>query len=198
MNDKNIKPRIEPVPEDYELDNQGNIIGIKGRTLEVDDQSEGDPHFEHYFMAWVDGYQNDGTSHNQAVKNALYFAQNNITSMLEVDKHEYQQKLSKLKAEAVEKLQPFREKLSAIRNYKELQQLDKSLILSLYHFEYAAVEEQENNNELIAGMTSGHHRDRLDVYLKIMNNEPIDTGYVYFDNDGTLNFNVADRLGFID
>ncbi len=29
-----------------------------------------------YFKEWVDGYQNDGFSHNEAVENALYFANN--------------------------------------------------------------------------------------------------------------------------
>lgn len=196
MDKKATKNKLEPVPEIYEFDSQGKIIGIKGRTLEVDNQSEADPYFEQYFMAWVDGYQNDGISHNQAVKNALYFAQNDIRSMLEVNKHEYQQTLLQLKAKAVDKLQPYSEKLSAIRNYSELLQLDKSIILALYHFEYAAVEEQESNNELIEGMTSGHHRDRLDAYLQVIKNEPLGTDYMFFDNDGTLNFNVAERLGF--
>lgn len=70
----------KPTPEEYQHDKDGNIIAIQGRTLEVEDHSDGDPHYESYFMAWVDGYQNDGLSHNDAVKNALYFAQNDIRS----------------------------------------------------------------------------------------------------------------------
>ncbi|WP_286824045.1 hypothetical protein [Idiomarina sp. UBA1919] len=193
MIDKEKKTNIEPVPEAYELDNQGNIVSIKGRTLEVDDQSEGDLHFEHYFQAWVDGYQNDGTSHNKAVKNALYFAQNNIRSMLEVDKEEYLKLLSQQKAAAVEKLRPYSEQLSAIRNYKELQQLERSILLALYHYEYAAVEEVEK----IHGISSGHDRDHLNAYLKAMSREPVSTDNIWFDDAGNLNFNVADRLGLI-
>lgn len=58
-------------------DTENNIIGIHGRTLKVIDLSDSK---ETYFQAWVDGYQNDGLSHNEAVKNALKFAKENRRS----------------------------------------------------------------------------------------------------------------------
>lgn len=69
-----------PTPESYHYDSNGNITDIDGRSLEVRDLSDwGDKH-EPYFQAWVDGYQNDGLTHNDAVENALYFAQNDLRS----------------------------------------------------------------------------------------------------------------------
>ncbi|NRA73067.1 MAG: hypothetical protein HRU24_18900 [Gammaproteobacteria bacterium] len=50
-------------------DSQGNIISIADRTLEVKDLSN--QAGEAYFQAWVDGIQDDGYSHNEAVRNAL-------------------------------------------------------------------------------------------------------------------------------
>ncbi|MGK2231143.1 MAG: hypothetical protein ACI92O_000301 [Colwellia sp.] len=52
-------------------DTKNNIVGIHGRTLKVANLSDDS---EAYFQAWVDGYQNDGFTHNEAVKNALEFA----------------------------------------------------------------------------------------------------------------------------
>ena len=54
----------------YDIDN--NIVGINGRSLKVVNLSDNK---ETYFQAWVDGYQNDGLSHNEAVNNALKLAQ---------------------------------------------------------------------------------------------------------------------------
>ena len=59
----------------------GDVIALKGRTLKVMDLSErgtfdttsGAP-VGRYYQAWVDGYQNDGQSHNEAVWNALVTA----------------------------------------------------------------------------------------------------------------------------
>ncbi|MEH6454881.1 MAG: hypothetical protein V7749_01035 [Cocleimonas sp.] len=51
-------------------DRNGNIISIHGRELKVENLSEnneGKP----YFQAWVDGAQDDGYTHNEAVENAL-------------------------------------------------------------------------------------------------------------------------------
>jgi len=71
----------EPTPENYQLDSEGNITSIEGRTLEVRDLTyEGSCEPSPYFQAWVDGYQNDGLTHNESVKNALYFAQNDMRS----------------------------------------------------------------------------------------------------------------------
>ncbi|KZN63351.1 hypothetical protein [Pseudoalteromonas luteoviolacea] len=56
----------------YDIDN--NIVGISGRSLKVVNLSDNK---ETYFQAWVDGYQNDGLSHNEAVNNALKLAQEN-------------------------------------------------------------------------------------------------------------------------
>ena len=53
----------------YDIKN--TIIGIHGRTLKVFDLSDDN---ESYYQAWVDGYQNDGYSQNEAVQNALKFA----------------------------------------------------------------------------------------------------------------------------
>ena len=60
-------------------DTNNNIIGINGRTLKVVNLSESN-NKKPYFQAWVDGYQNDGFSHNEAVKSALDFAQNDKRS----------------------------------------------------------------------------------------------------------------------
>jgi len=70
-----------PKPENYQFNRAGNIISIDGRTLEVRDLTyEGSCDPSPYFQAWVDGYQNDGLTHNEAVTNALYFAQNDMRS----------------------------------------------------------------------------------------------------------------------
>ena len=58
-------------------DTENNIIGIHGRTLKVIDLSDSK---ETYFQAWVDCYQNDGSTHNEAVENALKFAKENRRS----------------------------------------------------------------------------------------------------------------------
>ena len=52
-------------------DQRNNISGIHGRTLKVIDLSDENGS---YFQAWVNGYQNDGYSQNEAIKNALKFA----------------------------------------------------------------------------------------------------------------------------
>lgn len=70
----------KPVAEIYRYDANGNITGIDGRALEVRDLSDWSDKHELYFQAWVDGYQNDGHTHNEAVENALYFAQNDMRS----------------------------------------------------------------------------------------------------------------------
>jgi hypothetical protein len=53
----------------FGYDGNNNIISIQGRELKVDNLTEhaGKP----YFQAWVDGVQDDGFSHNEAVENAL-------------------------------------------------------------------------------------------------------------------------------
>lgn len=56
----------------YDADN--NIVAISGRTLKVINLSESNGN-KLYFQAWVSGYQNDGFSHNEAVKSALDFAE---------------------------------------------------------------------------------------------------------------------------
>ena len=61
----------------FAYDGKDNIVGINGRTLKVVDLSENN---EPYFQVWVDGYQNDGDTHNEAVKNALNFADHDIRS----------------------------------------------------------------------------------------------------------------------
>jgi hypothetical protein len=58
----------------FAYDVNHNIVAISGRTLKVLDFSKCD-NKEPYFQAWVDGYQNDGNSHNEAVKTALDFAE---------------------------------------------------------------------------------------------------------------------------
>lgn len=60
----------------YDIDD--NIVAISGRSLKVVSftEKDGSP----YFQAWVNGYQNDGLSHNEAVRNALGFAQKNKRS----------------------------------------------------------------------------------------------------------------------
>lgn len=63
----------------FTKDSQGNITAIQGRTLKVSNLS--DELRGSYFQAWVDGYQNDGFSHNEAVQNALYFAKNDKRSV---------------------------------------------------------------------------------------------------------------------
>lgn len=55
----------------FMYDSENNVVGIHGRTLKVVNLSDKN---EKYFQAWVDGYQNDGYSHNEAVRNALKFA----------------------------------------------------------------------------------------------------------------------------
>jgi len=59
---------------DFSYNLFGNIIAIRDRTLKVEDLSEQNGSSS-YFQAWVDGYQNDGLTHNEAVQNALDFAQ---------------------------------------------------------------------------------------------------------------------------
>lgn len=61
----------------FAYDKVNNIRAISGRTLKVVNLSESN---KPYFQAWVSGYQNDGFSHNEAVKNALDFAENNKRS----------------------------------------------------------------------------------------------------------------------
>ena len=54
----------------FGYDGNGNIISIQGRELNVEnlsEKNEGEP----YFQAWVDGVQDDGYTHNEAVENAL-------------------------------------------------------------------------------------------------------------------------------
>ncbi|MCZ4311048.1 hypothetical protein AB6D66_00595 [Vibrio pomeroyi] len=63
--------------DSFSYDANQQIVAIHGRTLEVKELSEKG---EAYFQAWVDGYQNDGLSHNEAVVNALNFAQQNKRS----------------------------------------------------------------------------------------------------------------------
>lgn len=54
----------------FSYDVNNNIVAIVGRNLKVENltkESNGTP----YFQAWVDGIQDDGSSHNEAVKNAI-------------------------------------------------------------------------------------------------------------------------------
>lgn len=55
--------------DEFTKDKNGNITEINGRTLVVKNLTAeaGEP----YFQAWVDGRQNDGSTHNEAVENAL-------------------------------------------------------------------------------------------------------------------------------
>lgn len=63
----------------FAYDKDNNIVAISGRTLKVVDLSESNDN-KPYFQAWVSGYQNDGFSHNEAVKSALVFAENDKRS----------------------------------------------------------------------------------------------------------------------
>ena len=54
----------------FSFDVNNNIVGIVGRDLKVENltkESNGTP----YFQAWVDGVQDDCSSHNEAVENAI-------------------------------------------------------------------------------------------------------------------------------
>ena len=52
-------------------DQNKNIVGINGMTLKVEHLSDQKGELTDYFIAWVDGVQADGETHNQAVENAL-------------------------------------------------------------------------------------------------------------------------------
>jgi hypothetical protein len=49
----------------------GNIVAINGMRLKVKHLPEQKGKLSDYFMAWVNGVQSDGETHNEAVKNAL-------------------------------------------------------------------------------------------------------------------------------
>jgi len=53
------------------FDVNNNIVAINGMTLKVEHLPEQKGDLSDYFMAWVDGIQGDGETHNEAVKNAL-------------------------------------------------------------------------------------------------------------------------------
>lgn len=53
------------------VDLNSNIVGINGMTLKVEHLPEQKGELNDYFMAWVNGVQGDGESHNEAVNNAL-------------------------------------------------------------------------------------------------------------------------------
>ncbi len=54
----------------HAFDAKNNIVGINGMTLKVEHLPEQKGELD-YFMAWVDGVQGDGQTHNEAVNNAL-------------------------------------------------------------------------------------------------------------------------------
>jgi hypothetical protein len=53
------------------VDIDNNIVGINGMQLKVEHLPEQKGELSDYFIAWVDGVQGDGESHNEAVENSL-------------------------------------------------------------------------------------------------------------------------------
>jgi hypothetical protein len=53
------------------VDANDNIVGINGMTLKVEHLPEQKGDLSDYFIAWVNGVQGDGETHNEAVNNAL-------------------------------------------------------------------------------------------------------------------------------
>ena len=84
--------------------------------------------------------------------------------------------------------------LSGVKNFYQLLLLDRGILKTLISFEECLVNRLEHQSEQIEYSTSGHHRDRLDLYLAAINDDVITNGHVYFDNNGRLNFNIVDQI----
>lgn len=85
------------------------------------------------------------------------------------------------------------DELRIIVNYSELLNLNADLLKLLITFEEYLVD-CIDCVDCVNGKTSGHHRDKLDVYYQAINGECFKGNYVYFCDDGGLNYNIAQHL----
>ena len=86
------------------------------------------------------------------------------------------------------------DELSNVTHYSHLVELCDDVLKLLVKFEECYVDYIEGNNQLIDGVTGGHHADRLYVYQSALNKENFRGGYVHFDDDGSFNFDLIESI----
>jgi hypothetical protein len=92
-------------------------------------------------------------------------------------------------------LVPYFDQLQSVTNYTQLLSLDSPILALLIKHERTRVDLSELINPAIDFRSSGHHRDKLEIYSDALNREPVTKGvYVYMDDDGAFQFNLLDNV----
>ena len=86
------------------------------------------------------------------------------------------------------------EVLKNVTNIFDLMLLEKSTLKSLVVFEKCLIEKLEFDNLFIEYQTSGHYRDRLEIYQAAMSRNINLLGRVYFDDEGGLNYSIVEHV----
>ncbi len=85
--------------------------------------------------------------------------------------------------------------LNRIKTYSQLLALDVSILKALVEHEDLRIEKIELENNAIDFQSSGHHRDKLDIYRCALAGELFPKGiYISINDDGKFHFNPADAL----
>lgn len=107
----------------------------------------------------------------------------------------YKDKLHLELLNSANQLVPFFDQLQYVTDYSTLLLLDSPILELMIKLESARVDLSELLNPAIDFRSSGHYRDKLDIYRDALKREPITKGiYVYMDDQGLFQFNLLDDV----
>lgn len=83
--------------------------------------------------------------------------------------------------------------------YSDLLKIDEKFLNELHSIERMYVDILESENELIDGITGGHHVERRDIFWSAINEHPMEdvSADIYMSENGDLNFDLKEHLEVI-